>query len=210
MVGNNGKIYTSSNYGMSWIARSSNTTNHLRDVIFSSVDSGVAVGDNGTVRLTTNGGVTWYADSYLNGLTTRDIISIGRVDGNTVNSICRNLGTSNNSGSDTTFFLAVSSEPFLGIEPISNFIAEIFSLKQNYPNPFNPVTNIEISVPEASFVKLIVYDIQGKEIETLVNKELRPGGYKIDWNAANYPSGVYFYTISADDYKETKKMVLIK
>ncbi len=209
IVGNNGRIYTSSNYGNSWVLRNSNTKNRLRDVIFTSVDSGVAVGDNGTVRLTTNGGVTWFADSYLNGLTTRDIICISQVDENTVNSITRHLGL-DNSGADTTFFLAVSSEPFLGIEPISNFIADIFSLRQNYPNPFNPVTNIEISVPKLSYVKLIIYDIQGKEIETLVDKELSPGGYKIDWNASSYPSGVYFYTILASDYKETRKMVLVK
>jgi photosystem II stability/assembly factor-like uncharacterized protein len=209
-VGTGGAIYTSTDYGYSWIPRSSGTTQTFRDVIFSSPDSGIAVGDNGTARLTTNGGVTWYSDSYVSGLTTRDIICITQVDENTVNTICRNPGSYNYSGADTTFFLAVSSEPFLGIEPISNFIADIFSLKQNYPNPFNPVTNIEISVPHSSMVKLIIYDIQGKIMETLVDKELRAGGYKIDWNASSYPSGVYFCSVTAGDFRETRKMVLVK
>ena len=209
IVGNNGKIYTSSNYGISWLARNSGTTNNLRDVVFSSADSGVAVGDEGVVRLTTNGGVTWLADSNFSNLTTRNIISISRLDQNTVNSITTS-SSFNDAAVDTTFFLAVSSEPFLGIEPISNLISKIFGLKQNYPNPFNPVTNIEISMPSTSFAKLIIYDIQGREIESLVNQELKAGTYKIDWNASRYPSGVYFYKLTAGDYSETKKMMLIK
>lgn len=208
-VGNNGRIYFSSDYGYNWGFRTSGTTRHLRDVIFSGLDSGITVGDAGTVRHTTNGGLTWFADSYLNGLTTRNILSIARVDENTCNSITTS-STPGDAAVDTTFFLAVSSEPFIGIDPISNFIAELFSLKQNYPNPFNPITNIEISVPKASVVKLVIYDIQGREIETLINSELKPGGYKIDWNASNYPSGVYFYKLVTDEFTQTRKMILLK
>lgn len=213
-VGTNGSIYMSTDYGYNWSIRSSGTTRTFRDVIFSGSDSGVAVGDAGVVRHTTNGGSTWFADPFLNGLTSKNIISIARVDENTCNSITT-AGTPGDILVDTTFFLAVSSEPFLGIEPISNFIAEIFSLKQNYPNPFNPETKIRFDIPanvnrEMSDVKIIIYDISGKELEILVNESVRAGQYEVNWNAANYPSGVYFYTILADEYKETRKMILVK
>lgn len=211
-VGTGGAIYTSSNFGQSWQPRNSGTTKTLRDILVSGInsDSAIVVGDDGTVRYTNNGGITWTADPYLNGLTSRDIISIFRLDGTTVNSITRNLSTSDNPAGDTAFFHAVSSEPFIGIEPVSNFIADIFSLNQNYPNPFNPVTNIEITIPKESFVKLVIYDILGKEIETLVNNELKAGTYKIDWNASGYSGGVYFYKIESEGFTATKKMVLIK
>jgi hypothetical protein len=95
------------------------------------------------------------------------------------------------------------------INPV-NTIPEKYNLFQNYPNPFNPVTNIEITVPSASFVKLVIYDIMGREIERLVNADLKAGVYKIDWNAVSYPSGVYFYKIVTDEFTETKKMILVK
>jgi hypothetical protein len=83
-------------------------------------------------------------------------------------------------------------------------------LSQNYPNPFNPQTKIKFAVPKASFIKLIIYDLLGREVTTLVNEELRPGTYEADWDGSNYSSGVHFYKIIAGDYTETKKMVLMK
>ncbi|MBT8378515.1 MAG: T9SS type A sorting domain-containing protein [Ignavibacteria bacterium] len=85
-----------------------------------------------------------------------------------------------------------------------------YQLKQNYPNPFNPSTTINFSIPDASFVLLKVYNSLGQEIETLVAKELNAGNYKYDWNAENSASGIYFYTIQASDFIETKKMILLK
>ena len=120
------------------------------------------------------------------------------------------MGSADSPAGDTTYFLAVSSEPFIGIEPISNIIARIFELGQNFPNPFNPVTNIEISVPVESNVNVVIYDIAGREVETLFNNELKAGVYKIDWNAANHPSGVYFYRMTAGKFTETRKMILLK
>ena len=60
------------------------------------------------------------------------------------------------------------------------------------------------------FVKLIVFDILGREVAILVNEELNPGTYEVDWDASNYPSGVYFYNITTNEFTETKKMILIK
>lgn len=85
-----------------------------------------------------------------------------------------------------------------------------FSLKQNYPNPFNPSTTIEYSVPSNSFVSLKVYDIQGREVATVINKQQDAGSYITTWNASNVSSGVYFYKLTAGSYTQTKKMLLSK
>jgi photosystem II stability/assembly factor-like uncharacterized protein len=98
----------------------------------------------------------------------------------------------------------------IGIKQISSEVPKGFSLSQNYPNPFNPSTNIQFAIPKSSFVRLVVYDMLGREVETLVNKELNAGTYKADWDASKYPSGVYFYKLATDVFTETKKMILIK
>jgi hypothetical protein len=92
----------------------------------------------------------------------------------------------------------------------------IFS--QNYPNPFNPVTKIKYSIPSVTLrqaqsdirVTLKVYDILGREIAVLVNEEKPAGEYEVEFNAANLPSGIYFYQLKAGQYLETRKMVLLK
>jgi photosystem II stability/assembly factor-like uncharacterized protein len=93
---------------------------------------------------------------------------------------------------------------------ISTEIPSSFSLSQNYPNPFNPSTMIKFDIPKSSFVKIKVFDITGKEIETLVNEQLQPGTYETDWNASSFSSGVYFYKITAESYTETKRMLIVK
>ncbi len=85
-----------------------------------------------------------------------------------------------------------------------------FELKQNFPNPFNPSTYIEYSIPGKSFVSIIVYDILGKEVTTLVNSELNAGTYMTEFNASNLSSGVYFYSLRTKDFVETKRMLLTK
>jgi hypothetical protein len=85
-----------------------------------------------------------------------------------------------------------------------------FELEQNYPNPFNPSTKINYSVPQLSQVQIKVFDVLGNEIETLVNEEKPAGTYELTWNAANLPSGVYFYRIQAGSFIDTKKMILLK
>ncbi len=85
-----------------------------------------------------------------------------------------------------------------------------FSLSQNYPNPFNPSTTIQYAISSKQLVQLKVYDILGSEVATLVNKEQSAGSYKIDFNASQLSSGVYFYRLSAGSYIQTKKMILVK
>lgn len=89
-------------------------------------------------------------------------------------------------------------------------LAADFSLKQNFPNPFNPSTKINFSIPSASNVTLKIYDEVGREVETLVNQNLNSGVYTVDWNAINHASGIYYYSISAGEFLQTKKMLLVK
>jgi uncharacterized delta-60 repeat protein len=98
----------------------------------------------------------------------------------------------------------------IGLQNISNEIPSGYTLLQNYPNPFNPVTKISFAIPKASYVKLIVYDMLGREIETLVNENLNAGTYNADWSASAYPSGVYFYKLESESFVLTRKMILIK
>lgn len=98
----------------------------------------------------------------------------------------------------------------IGITPISTEIPAKYSLEQNFPNPFNPVTNIRFDITRSSQVSLKVYDAAGNEIAVLVNQALNAGTYNYDFDASNYPSGVYFYVLSAGEFTATKKMVLIK
>jgi hypothetical protein len=85
-----------------------------------------------------------------------------------------------------------------------------FSLSQNFPNPFNPSTKIEYSIPQASQVRIKVFDILGNEIETIVNEEKTAGTYELTWYAENLPSGVYFYQLQAGQHTAVKKMLLLK
>lgn len=106
----------------------------------------------------------------------------------------------------------------LSIENINAQIPTEFSLQQNYPNPFNPATNIKFDVPILSKVELKIYDITGREVAVLVNRELEPGSYSFKFIGNNFASGVYFYRIKAGDASsnaslgilQTKRMVLIK
>lgn len=98
----------------------------------------------------------------------------------------------------------------VGINPIGGEIPQVYSLGQNYPNPFNPVTNIKFSIPQTGLVKLVVYDILGREVYTLVNETKTAGSYVVDFNASFLASGAYFYRLEAGNFVETKKMLLIK
>jgi len=87
---------------------------------------------------------------------------------------------------------------------------KIYSLSQNTPNPFNPTTIINYSVPKLSNVKLIIYDALGREAANLVNEEKSAGNYTAEFNAANLSSGICFYQIRADEFIQTKKMLLLR
>lgn len=105
--------------------------------------------------------------------------------------------------------------PSIGITQINTIITDEYTLSQNYPNPFNPSTKIKFDIAageriSVSPVKLTVYDQLGKEIATLVNENLSPGSYEYNWNAGNLAGGIFYYTLSAGNFSDTKKMILIK
>jgi len=92
----------------------------------------------------------------------------------------------------------------------SNVSVQSFELFQNYPNPFNPATKIRYEIPERSFVTLKVYDVLGKELAILVNEEKLNGSYEVEFKGGVLASGIYYYKITAGDFIQTKKMVLLK
>ncbi|MCX6160216.1 MAG: T9SS type A sorting domain-containing protein [Ignavibacteriae bacterium] len=98
----------------------------------------------------------------------------------------------------------------VGINHGNNQIPEKFSLSQNYPNPFNPVTKINFDIAKTGFASLIVFDVLGRKVETLVNQKMSAGSYNVSWDASQYPSGVYFYRITAEGFSDTKKLLLLK
>jgi hypothetical protein len=117
------------------------------------------------------------------------------------------------SGQLNSFAAKLTNPAIIGITNNEN-VPQSFSMT-NYPNPFNPVTKIKFDIPlnvksENSNVKIVIYDILGKEIGALVNEQLNPGTYEVNWNADGYPSGVYIYRLTAGEYTISKKMMLVK
>jgi hypothetical protein len=96
------------------------------------------------------------------------------------------------------------------VQTTSGILPTEFNLKQNYPNPFNPTTNIKFDVAKLSNVKIVVFDVMGREVQTLVNESMKPGTYETKFDGAKLTSGVYFYKITAGDFSQTKRMLMIK
>jgi len=115
-------------------------------------------------------------------------------------------------GSDTGEF--VLSRAALGVgEGLS--IPEVFALQQNYPNPFNPVTTLRYDLPENGYVNIVIYDMLGRQVKTLINQTQEAGYRSVIWDATNdygkpVSAGIYLYQIQAGEYMQTKKMVLLK
>jgi hypothetical protein len=186
-------VFISDNYGTNWAADNSGLENVncfvvVNDQLFAGTD------DNGVHR-SADGGVTWA--SFSSGISANT-----RIWSLAVNSDGIFAGTSSGvwvTTSPTEIKIEKgNSEPFS------------FSLKQNFPNPFNPSTTISFTLAKRSFVILKVYDILGREVETLINGEMQAGNHNQLWNAANLSSGIYFYRLQAGLFTETKKLVLLK
>jgi len=97
-----------------------------------------------------------------------------------------------------------------GINQISSEVPNVYSLSQNYPNPFNPTTTISYGIPKPGNVKLIVYDLLGREVATLVNEFQQAGRYKVDFDGSKLASGMYIYRIESGSFTDSKKMLLVK
>ncbi|MBN8570423.1 MAG: T9SS type A sorting domain-containing protein [Ignavibacteria bacterium] len=98
----------------------------------------------------------------------------------------------------------------VAVNNISTIVPDKNYLYKNYPNPFNPSTTIKFDVNKFSYVKLVIVDALGREVETIVNENLNEGTYTVNWNGMNKASGIYFYTLKTGDFTETRKMMLMK
>jgi photosystem II stability/assembly factor-like uncharacterized protein len=247
-VGLNGLILHTTNGGINWVDQFWWNPFSLKSVYFIDQYTGWAVGHSGFTIKTTNGGINWnnqYVDNVILQSVYFINQNTGWVAGYCSPSCGTILKTTDGGENWTTQYIGNNrlesinftdenngwavgwnglilhtsngGEP-VGIKPISKEIPKKFTLNQNYPNPFNPSTNIEFALPKTTLAKLIIYDITGKEIETLINEELKAGIYKVDFSATvggnNLSSGVYFYRLSArggtNEFTETKKMILLK
>ena len=115
-----------------------------------------------------------------------------------------------NTGTFDAWGLTLVFEMMTGIDnPFSQLPTE-YRLFQNYPNPFNPITTIKFDLPQDNDVKIVIYNVLGQKVETLVSKDLAAGRYSYQWKPQGIASGLYFYSIEAGDYKSVKKMILMK
>ena len=97
-----------------------------------------------------------------------------------------------------------------GVEEGDEELPLHLALDQNYPNPFNPQTTIRFALPTSADLRLVVYDVLGREVATLLNTPLGPGTYKVQWSAERFPSGVYYYQLQTSGATIVRKMMLLK
>ena len=165
-------------------------------------------GINGEIyyKRSIDAGVSWGADMRLTNNTNLSVFSSVAVSGSVVHVVWRD----ERDGNYEIYYKRNPTGNSIGITNISTEIPSAFSLSQNYPNPFNPTTNIRFGVQSSGFINIKIFDILGREISTLVNEQLKPGTYEVDWDGSGFTSGVYFYTMRTGSYTETKKMLMIK
>jgi photosystem II stability/assembly factor-like uncharacterized protein len=235
--GASGTVRKTTDGGTTWTAQTPNYTSTINWIQMLDVNTGYLCALSGNVRKTTNGGANW--DTVLTPLT-NSLYSLSFINANTgfvsgatgVTLRTSNGGTSweinNTSGStmngiytkhyDSAWVCGASGgilkfgDGVTGTVTWSNEIPLQYELRQNYPNPFNPSTTIKFALPIAGKVSLKIYDIVGRDVESLFNGlELNAGTVTYDFDGTNLASGVYFYSLIVNDNKiATKKMVLVK
>jgi hypothetical protein len=117
---------------------------------------------------------------------------------------------STNSSQFSATWSFITPSRITGIQTNANGIPKTYQLSQNYPNPFNPTTVIKYSLPKAQFVTLVVYDVLGQEVASLVNERQAAGNYQVNFSGDRFASGVYFYILKAGHFVSTRKMLLLK
>ncbi len=200
-AGTAGGIFVSTNNGAAWSAVNSGITN---SVCYTFALTGVnlfagtdIIPSGGSIFLTTNNGSNW---TQMNqGFATTPLVS---------SLLISNGYLIAGTGGSSVWRRPLSE--MIGIRNTGTEIPESFSLSQNYPNPFNPNTIIGFQIPVSVNTVLKVYDITGKEVAALVNQSLKPGSYEVTFDGSNLPSGIYFYSLTAGKYSETKKLTLLK
>ena len=240
IVGGDGQIFKSTDGLSDWFIIGSGIYNTLYDVDFTNVNTGWAVGQGGAIIKTLTGGSGYSATNLVaNALASSQILEVSTIEGFSVDdNILINPGGWNQETYKITGFeigfgsvsiilespllydhqigeLVIKLNPTSVEEEFINELPTEYSLLNNYPNPFNPTTKITFSLAADSKVSLKVFDVLGQEVTSLINQEMTVGVYNVDFNALNFPSGVYFYRIEATGvnnarFVDVKKMILMK
>jgi len=204
-VGYNGTIIKTTNGGTNWELKNSGTTRDLFGIHFFDSSKGWCVGSSGRTFYTQTQAEFWAEHNTGVNKTLNDIQFPGGMkeyddfSQGVIGYIAGDGGT-----------ILKTTDGGLFVNSNNNSIPDEFTLQQNYPNPFNPSTTITFDLPKSGFVSLIIYDVLGREVSILLNRKLTAGSYIGKWNAEEYNSGVYFYRLTAGDYVETRKMLLVK
>ena len=198
-------IYKSINGGNNWFNigtiqnffMSSYFWIYSHSLYFSDLNNGWICGKEGKLYATSNGGINWIKQMTPTNSNLTTVVFINN-----------NIGWITGGGG---CIIKTTSGISSKISDKSVGFSSTFSLSQNYPNPFNPTTNIKFNVESYKVIKLIVYDILGKEVSTLVNEKLKPGEYEVSFDGNSLSSGIYFYSMYVDgNLIDTKKMVFLK
>jgi photosystem II stability/assembly factor-like uncharacterized protein len=195
-VGDLSNVWRSTDSGTSWRQCRDILYGFFTDVSSPDANHYTAVGGGGTIIRTTNAGVNWV---YQTSGTYRHLDGVYFID-----------SLNGYAVGDSGTILHTTNGGVASVVKLSNNVPLEFKLYQNYPNPFNPATKIRFDIPKTEKVNLIVYDILGRKIATLIDEELKAGTYKVNFDATNHSSGVYFYTLQTESYRETKTMIFIK
>ena len=192
------KIIRTTDGGITWLGEYQNNNIYLNGIHLIDTNNGFAVGSKGTILRTTDNGATW----------------IQQTSGTLSNLYCIFFIDLNNGWivGEGGLILRTTNGGVTFVENEGNNISQPkdYLLEQNFPNPFNPVTSIQYELSSRQFVTLIVYDLLGKEVATLVNEDKPAGTYELEFDGTGLPSGVYFYQLKAENFIETKKMILLR
>ena len=197
IIGDSSTILKTTDGGSHWSKYEMQSQYVLKWITFVDDSVGWIVGGIGVIMKTTNAGATW--DSVPSGTTTtlRAIFFKDKNHGYIVGDSGKVLLY------DTTFTTSVNPEQ-RGVQPVS------FEVSQNYPNPFNPTTTINFSIPHNELVELKVFDILGKEVQTLINQKYSTGSHTVQFDASHLASGIYIYRLKAGENVASRKIVLMK
>ncbi len=200
----NAAMYKSKDGGANWdYIEIDGLNERITGLSFSDSQSGYAVG----TKSGTDAAVSIYytsdaGDSWIN-VTDETVID----QDVTVNSVSVVDGNAWVCGYNSTIY---SNEIVTDVEEHQVNLPENFEVHQNYPNPFNPATTISFTIPESGKVSIKVYDLLGSELKTLINKNMQAGTHKVNFNAENLTSGIYFYSVRTGNISITRKMILLK
>lgn len=197
-----GENRISSNFGISWYPSISAAQNNIHLVWQDNTSGNYEI----YYDRSTDGGLNWNQISQL----TNDTAESLRPSIAILDSLVHVVWNDKRDGNFEVYYKRNPTGNPIGINNISGIIPFAYSLSQNYPNPFNPVTNVKFSIVNTEDVKIVVYDIMGREVQTLVNEKLQPGTYETTLDGSALNSGVYFYKLITHRYTETKKMILLK